>query len=127
MQVLFEEDLNPDHSLAAADRFIRRRLRRDAALVEFATKLVTGVRRHRAELDALLAARAEHWSLHRMAVTDRNVLRLGAYEILFSGTPSRVAINEAVELARRFGSRQSGQFVNGVLDHVANAATNVER
>ena len=53
-----------------------------------------------------------------MAVTDRNVLRLGAYEILYADTPGRVAINEAVELAKRFGSRQSAQFVNGILDRL---------
>ncbi|MCU0960983.1 MAG: transcription antitermination factor NusB [Pirellulaceae bacterium] len=122
LQVLFQEDLNPDHSLAAADRFIRRRLHHDPALVDFATGLIAGVRRHRPELDALLAARAAHWSLRRMAATDRNVLRLGAYEILHTDTPGRVAINEAVELARRFGTRQSGQFVNGLLDHLVSAA-----
>ncbi len=119
LQILFEEDLNPDHSLAAADRFLRRRLHHDPALVDFATGLVAGVRRHRAELDARLAARAAHWSLRRMAATDRNVLRLGAYEILYTDTPERVAITEAVDLARRFGSRQSGPFVNGLLDGVA--------
>ena len=53
-----------------------------------------------------------------MAATDRNVLRLGAYEILFSDTPAPVAINEAVELARRYGTAQSGQFVNGILDRL---------
>ena len=64
----------------------------------------------------MLAQRAKNWSLKRMAVTDRNVLRLGAFEILFTDTPDRVAINEAVELARRFGAEQSPQFVNGILD-----------
>jgi N utilization substance protein B len=68
------------------------------------------------ELDALLNERADNWSLERMAVTDRNVLRIGAYEILYTDTPGRVAINEAVDLSRRFGSAQSSQFVNGVLD-----------
>jgi N utilization substance protein B len=67
-------------------------------------------------LDALLAERATNWSLKRMAATDRNVLRLGAYEMLFADTPDRVAINEAVDLARRFGTQHSAQFVNGVLD-----------
>lgn len=129
LQVLFQEDLNPDHDLEAADRFIRRRLHYDAALVDFAIGLIAGVRRHRAELDALLTARAAHWSLRRMAATDRNVLRLGAYEILFTDTPERVVINEAVELARRFGTRQSGLFVNGLLDRVARERTDqvVER
>jgi N utilization substance protein B len=59
-----------------------------------------------------------------MAATDRNVLRLGAYEILFSETPGRVAIDEAVELAKRFGSAQSSQFVNGVLDQVLHEREN---
>jgi N utilization substance protein B len=67
-------------------------------------------------LDALLAGIADNWSLERMAATDRNVLRLGAYEILYGGTPPRVAINEAVELAKRFGTANSAPFVNGILD-----------
>ena len=61
---------------------------------------------------------ADNWSLERMAATDRNVLRLGAFEILYTDTPGRVAINEAVELAKRFGTAQSAQFVNGILDRL---------
>ena len=87
-------------------------------LIEFARSLVSGVRRNRQKLDQLLTQTADHWSLDRMAATDRNVLRLGAYEILYADTPGRVAINEAVELAKRFGTRQSAQFVNGILDRV---------
>jgi N utilization substance protein B len=98
-----------------ADAFLQQRLK-DEELVEFARSLVSGVRRNRAELDEMLAQTADNWSIERMAVTDRNVLRLGAYEILFFGTPDRVAINEAVELAKRFGSGHSAQFVNGILD-----------
>ena len=67
----------------------------------------------------MLAQTADNWSLERMAATDRNVLRLGAFEILHSDTPDRVAINEAVELAKRFGTAQSAQFVNGILDRLA--------
>ena len=116
LQILYEDDLNPDRNLAAADLFLRRRLNYDEPLVEFARSLLSGVRRNRQELDQLLAQRADNWTLQRMAVTDRNVLRLGAYEILYTHTPPRVAINEAVELAKRFGARQSPQLVNGVLD-----------
>ena len=79
---------------------------------------MAGVRQHRNELDALLEQTAANWSLKRMAATDRNVLRLGAYELLHCDTPGRVAIDEAVELAKRFGSAQSAQFVNGILDKV---------
>jgi N utilization substance protein B len=115
LQVLFQDDLNPGGNPAVADEFLRSRLKFDD-LVAFGQSLVAGVRRNRAELDELLNRLAENWSLPRMATTDRNVLRLGAYEILYADTPARVAINEAVELAKRFGSGQSAQFVNGILD-----------
>lgn len=115
MQVLFQDDLNPGGNPAQADQFLRDRLKADE-LVAFAQSLVAGVRRNRGELDQLLDRTAENWKIARMATTDRNVLRLGAYEILYSDTPARVAINEAVELAKRFGSAPSAQFVNGILD-----------
>jgi N utilization substance protein B len=102
--------------LSDDDAFISRRLNDDEPLVAFARSLLSGVRRNRGELDELLTQRADNWSLERMAVTDRNALRLGAYEILYTETPPRVAINEAVELAKRYGARQSAPFVNGVLD-----------
>jgi N utilization substance protein B len=115
LQVLYQDDLNPKVNPAVADRFLRNRLRADE-LVEFARSLVAGVRRNRGEVDELLSRTADNWSLKRMAATDRNILRLGAFEILYSDTPDRVAINEAVELAKRFGTAQSAQFVNGILD-----------
>ena len=116
LQVLYEDDLNPDRNPEAGDAFLCNRLRRESDLVDFARTLVAGVRKHRAEIDQLLVERADNWTMERMAVTDRNILRLGAYEMLFGGTPERVAINEAVELAKRYGAKQSPQFVNGVLD-----------
>jgi N utilization substance protein B len=72
-------------------------------------------------LDQVLAGKTQNWSLERMAVVDRNILRLGAYEILYAGTPGQVAINEAVELAKAFGAEQSASFVNGILDRVMHA------
>jgi N utilization substance protein B len=117
LQVLYQDDLNPQHNPADDQRFVRNRLHA-AELAEFAESLIAGVRRNRRELDQVLAQTADHWSLERMAATDRNVLRLGAFEILYAETPDRVAINEAVELAKRFGSKQSAQFVNGILDRL---------
>jgi N utilization substance protein B len=117
LQVLYQDDLNPQHDPADDARFLEHRLQAPE-LIEFARSLISGVRRNRQELDDLLTQTADHWSLERMAATDRNVLRLGAYEILYADTPDRVAINEAVELAKRFGTRQSAQFVNGILDRV---------
>lgn len=116
-QVLYQDDLNPRNNPAAGDQLIESRLRAED-LREFARALVSGVRRHRAEIDALIEQIAANWSLRRMAATDRNVLRVGACELLHLDTPGRVAIDEAVELAKRFGSAQSAQFVNGILDKV---------
>ncbi|REJ70278.1 MAG: transcription antitermination factor NusB [Planctomycetota bacterium] len=117
LQILYQDDVNPGEDLVVAEPYLRSRLNKDD-LLEFSLSLVSGVRRNREELDELLNRVAENWTLQRMAVTDRNVLRIGAYEILYTTTPVRVVLNEAVELAKRFGSRQSAQFVNGVLDRV---------
>jgi N utilization substance protein B len=87
----------------------------------FALRLALGVAAQRPEIDALLAAHATHWRVERMAAVDRNVLRIAVWEMLAGETPPSVAIDEAVELARRFGSERSPAFVNGVLDAVARA------
>jgi N utilization substance protein B len=116
LQVLFQDDLNPGVNPALAEQFLRARLAHFPNLVEFAQSLVDGVRRNRNEIDNLLARTADNWSLERMAVTDRNILRIGTFELLYTDTPGRVAINEAVELAKRYGTAHSAQFVNGILD-----------
>lgn len=118
LQILYQDDLNPSRNLAADELFLKRRLLEDRESIDFASSLISGVRRNRAELDDLLRRRADNWSLERMAATDRNLLRLSAFEILYTETPGRVIINEAVEIAKRFGSKTSPQFVNGVLDRV---------
>lgn len=85
----------------------------------FAELLFLGAVELRSCLDAALACVSEHWKVQRMAAVDRNVLRLGLYEMLFvSETPRIVVIDEAIEIARKFGSEDSGQFVNGVLDEL---------
>jgi len=116
-QLLFQEDLNPRSNPAESDALLVRRLR-DPELVEFARELLAGVRRCRHQIDEAISAVAEHWTLDRMAATDRNVLRLAAWEILFSDVPDRAAINEAIELAKRYGTAQSAAFVNGILDRL---------
>jgi N utilization substance protein B len=85
----------------------------------FAKELVTGVSGLREDLDARLAIHSENWRIDRMAAVDRNVLRIGAYEILHTDTPAVIAIDEAVELARRFAGERSPGFVNGILDSLA--------
>ncbi|MEO1229106.1 MAG: transcription antitermination factor NusB [Myxococcota bacterium] len=86
----------------------------------FAKELVEGVEAHRDGLDAALGGVSRNWRLDRMAILDRNVLRLAAFELLHHGekTPRKVVINEAVELAKTFGTKESGAFVNGILDRI---------
>jgi N utilization substance protein B len=87
---------------------------------DFAMKLVVGIHGHLADIDGKLGEYATNWQLNRMAVIDRNVLRMGLYELKFSGVdiPPKVAINEAVELAKKYGDHDSSKFVNGILDKV---------
>ncbi len=89
-------------------------------LKEFAGQLVASVHGHRREIDERLMAAADNWSLERMAVVDRNILRLGAAQLLFLGSevPPKVAIDEAIELSKVFGQEESWRFVNGVLDRI---------
>jgi len=85
----------------------------------FAERLVSGVVVERARLDSVIAGSAENWRIERMPVVDRNVLRISIYEMLFEPTtPPLVSIDEAIEVAKRFGTGESGGFINGVLDDV---------
>ncbi len=117
LQVLYQDDVNAGAEPGEGETYLRTRLRKDD-LLDFSSSLVDGVRENREEIDALLDRVCDNWTLERMAATDRNVLRIGAYEILHTKTPVRVVLNESVELAKRFGSRPSAQFVNGILDRV---------
>jgi len=125
IQVLYQSDLNPDQPDNVRGRFVEARLNQNHKLIQFAQQLLAGVRQHQAEIDDQLKSTAHNWSLSRMPVIDRNILRLGAYEILFSDTPDRVAINEAIELAKRYSTQNSGQFVNGILDRLMNSKKRV--
>lgn len=86
----------------------------------FATELVRGTLAHLQAIDQLIATHASNWDINRMAVVDRNILRLGAFELLYleDVVPPKVCLNEAVELAKRFGDEESSKFVNGILDTI---------
>ena len=89
-------------------------------IVEFTTALATKTIQHLAEIDQIIAQKVQRWELSRIAVVDKNILRLALFEILIDNkVPVKVAINEAVELAKRFGSSKSSKFVNGVLGAVS--------
>ena len=85
---------------------------------EFANKLAVGTLREVDVIDERIRTRAEHWRIERMAIVDRNVLRLAVYEFLFEETPHTVVINEALEIARRFSTFEATQFINGILDAI---------
>jgi N utilization substance protein B len=85
----------------------------------FANELVTGTISHLGEIDELIRLRTEHWRITRMAIVDRNLLRLAIFEFLYQPTtPMTVAINEALEIARRFSTHEATQFINGILDAI---------
>ena len=90
----------------------------DEGAREFATRLVVGALAHLAEIDDRIRSRAEHWRISRMAVVDRNILRMAVYEFLHEPTPRTVAINESLEIARRFSTYEATQFINGILDAI---------
>ena len=118
LQLLYQRDLNPNVPRDAIERFARERLR-NASLEGFCLRLFDGVVANGPAVDQRISEAAQNWRLPRMAVVDRNVLRLGAYELLFvPETPPGVVLNEAIELARRYGAAGSPSFVNGVLDRI---------
>jgi N utilization substance protein B len=86
---------------------------------DFVDRLVKGVTRNLAEIDSLIRKHAEHWSLERMALVDRNILRLAVFELLYlDDIPAKVTLNEAIEIAKRYGDESSGSFINGILDKI---------
>jgi N utilization substance protein B len=122
LQLLFQWDQNPTAvPRAAVERFARDRLLGDPETVAYCLSLYDGVVRHKDRIDPLITGAATNWRLTRMMPVDRNVLRLGTYELYFDpdGQPLEVVLNEAIELSRRFGSADSHAFVNGVLDRIA--------
>ena len=117
LQMLYQRDYNPEADARVLKEMIAEQID-DESVQEFCWSLVAGVLEHQTQLDEKIRESAENWSLERMASTDRNALRIGSFELLFLDTPPRVAIDEAIELSRKFGAKQSAQFVNGILDRL---------
>ncbi|MFT3700349.1 MAG: transcription antitermination factor NusB [Kofleriaceae bacterium] len=125
LQLLYARDHDPQADVAGnaigwASDF---ELELEPAAQQFARDLVAAATNRAAEIDQLITASSRNWRLERMSRVDRNILRLGACELIaFRDVPVKVVINEAVELAKRFGTAESSAFVNGVLDRIATAA-----
>lgn len=116
---LYQWDLRGEEVLPELDELLARD-RRPPDVAAYAKELVNGTIAAREEIDAHITAAADHWKIDRMAALDRSVLRLAIYEMdkQRADVPPKVAINEAIELAKRFSTENSGAFVNGVLDRV---------
>jgi N utilization substance protein B len=119
LQFLYQLDLQgeTDPGPHAPEFWARHPL--DEETHEFADAIVRGTTARQREIDAIIAGVTEHWDLDRMAVVDRNILRLAVYELGWRAeTPPKVVINEAIEIAKKFGTQESSRFINGVLDRV---------
>ena len=125
LQILYAADGGTEVDVAgAADQWHQEfELELDEEAREFARAIVVAASARRIAIDEAISSSSKNWRLERMSRVDRNILRLGTCELqAFPGVPVRVAINEAVELAKRFGTTESPAFVNGILDRIANAA-----
>ena len=124
LQVLYQMDITRDNSGVSQENFWQGLQQGgdqavDAAVKQFAMELVKGIQEHIDEIDRRIAEYAQNWELKRMAVVDRNILRQACFEIIFRpDIPAKVAINEAIELAKRFSGREAGKFINGILDKI---------
>ena len=117
LQVLYQWDVHRKTSGWLEDFWEQNKVHPE--IRAFADDLVEGVVEHAAELDTLIGRYAENWTVHRMAITDRTVLRMAVFELLYlPDVPARVTLNEAIDIVRLFGDEQSGAFVNGILDRI---------
>jgi transcription antitermination factor NusB len=118
LALLYQLDLRGDDTLELAEDFLRDE-EPDREARAFALRLFKGTRENLDELNKIIAGVAQNWDISRMAVIDRNVLRLAAQELLHSkDVPPKVAINEAIELGKRYSTQNSGAFINGILDKI---------
>lgn len=119
LQALYQIEITGDASIAAVDLFLQH-FEGGAPAKLFARRLVSGVVSQRPELDRLIEQATENWKMDRLAKVDHEILRLAAYEMAFCpDIPTPVSLDEAVEIAKRFGSEDSASFINGVLDRIA--------
>jgi N utilization substance protein B len=118
LQILYALDLNPD----TTPEFLKIFWDMNPAkpeIKDYATHLVNGTLKNQNKIDQLISAHSSHWKIDRMAATDRNILRIGTYELLEEPTvPPKAVINEAIEIAKKFGTNDSSTFINGVLDSI---------
>lgn len=118
IQVLYQVEM-AQSDLVEALRLFCEHFKAPESIRDFAFELARGAYGHREEADILIKRFSEHWRLERMPIVDRNILRLAIYELLYRpDIPAKVSINEAVDLGKKYGSEDSGSFINGILDRI---------
>ncbi len=118
LQALFDMDMSSDLSEERFDSFCQNFTPSKKAL-PFFTRLVEGVRQNIYKIDSLIEEGSENWKISRISGVDRNVMRIAVYELMFcQDIPSKVSINEAIDIGKRFGADESGAFINGILDSI---------
>ncbi|RLA79524.1 MAG: transcription antitermination factor NusB [Deltaproteobacteria bacterium] len=126
LQILYQLEVNPLRPEEAVELYWKN-FSPPEDLREFTERVVRGVVERKGEIDRMIAGASEHWRLERMDRVDRNILRMGVFEIVYcDDIPYKVAINEAIELGKRFGSEDSGGFINGILDRIAKTTMSEE-
>ena len=119
LKILYAIDITGEEPKKCIDAYWKDNEEKDTEVKTFANSLVLGTVNKGKEIDKVISERATNWQLERMAVIDRNILRFAAYELLFADEiPPKVTINEAIDIAKRYGDSESGKFVNGVLDKI---------
>lgn len=119
LQILYQMEVNPRDAQETIELFWRS-FSSTEEVKQFATRIVEGVSRQKEEIDTLIDKYSEHWRLDRMDWVDRNILRMGVYELMYcDDIPINVALNEAIDLGKKFGSEESGAFINGILDRLS--------
>jgi N utilization substance protein B len=129
LQVLYQIDITCAEPGACLEDFWKgRENKAEPEVREFAEKAVFGTIEHKEDIDRVISEAAQNWGLDRMAVVDRNILRLTTYELLYrDDIPPKVSINEAIEIAKKYGDRDSGKFVNGILDKINKTHANSKK
>lgn len=119
LKILYQADISRRPVGLAAQKFWSETQESDGAIREFADRIIGGIEQHLTNIDSKISQYATNWQLKRMAVIDRNILRIGVFELLCTADiPPKVTINEAVELAKKYGDAESSKFVNGILDKI---------
>lgn len=121
LQVLFQTEFAPPISYQDLMEVLTTSLEKE--IVQYADEIIRGVQLHKSAIDSKIQSASSHWKVERMATIDRNILRIAVYEMRFAANPLKenIVINEAVEIAKKFGTTESASFVNGLLDQVAKA------